>query len=163
MFPRALAIVLLAGAAAGWSPRAGPVSARTRVCASTRALVRADDDTADGPDELSGELNKALLRMPRIMDAKRVAYEKFRERKQQQTEQARGTAGLDVDNVEIPLDAEPTRAPPEPATVEEIAAMPAVAFDEEIVISYEDDEEEGQEVDLENDDFNAADNYLNSL
>mmetsp|Transcript_9442 Transcript_9442/g.24467 ORF Transcript_9442/g.24467 Transcript_9442/m.24467 type:complete len:166 (+) Transcript_9442:31-528(+) len=158
-----LAAALLVGTAVSWSPRATPLT-RSRTLAAARATVRADDSPDSGADELSRELNDQLLRMPRIMDAKRVSFEAYRKRKQEQTEQAMGSAVGRVDNVEIPLDSDPKGAPPEPVSMDELAAMPAIAFDEEIIIGYdEEDEEEGQDVDLVNDDFEAADDYLNSL
>lgn len=107
-----------------------------------------------------------MLKVPRITDRQRVAFDGFRERQKARSQQARPKI-LDLNSEEVPLEGDVedsllervVSAGPPPADDEEARRKEAIG--EEILV--DEDDEEGYDVDLDNDDFQATDDYLDSL
>ena len=140
----------LAGVGA-WSrlPRA---HARTRASPRARATLA---DT-DGGDELSKELSDLVFKMPRLLDPQRASYESFRERRLQERGEREATSYevVDLDN--------PTGETPQWQEPGKAASKTPVEF--EIEIDLLDDAEEAYVVDdIDAEDTDATDDYLNKL
>ena len=142
----------LAGAPGAWSrlPRA---HARTRAIPRARATLA---DT-DGGDELSKELSDLVFKMPRLVDPQRASYETFRERRQQERGEREVTSYevVDLDNPtgETPQWQEPGKAASKTTPIE---------FDIEINL-FDDDDEAYVVDDIDAEDTDATDDYLNKL
>jgi hypothetical protein len=151
--------------AASWS---GPTRMPARWLGARRAHVTAttadssgsadDSGSVDDSSDLSKELNDLVFKMPRLITPERASYEKYRKRNADRNErnaQSQVTAyeEIDLEN--------PVGEPKQPAPPAETEVSTPIEF--EIDASAYEEEDVYVVQDIEAEDTDATDTYLDSL
>lgn len=140
------------------SPQGGSSSPRH---ASTRRAHILLGDVGSDDDDLSKEFSELTFKMPRIIDQQRASYEAWRERRAKETKNIRKSNVVSSEEVDLD-DPQIEPKPFQPAASEQVVTP--IDFDMDLGAYGKGEEEDAYVVDdIDAEDNDATDNYLNSL